>query len=161
MTDTSAPTTAAGKPLGSTVRLLSILVIIAGLVMLAAGATTWFVVQSQLADERITVSDDADNFAGKQIKGPFTAYAEAEVIEKHALEASGGKTYAELDREDPNRQVVMTGSFLRSSLFTSVVSFGVAALAMGLGVVLALIGYALLAVSRQLNAITPASSSTT
>ncbi|GGM36480.1 hypothetical protein GCM10011608_21420 [Micromonospora sonchi] len=160
MTDTSAPAVATPKPVGATVRLLSILVIIAGLIMLAAGATTWFVVQSQLADERITVSDDADRFAGKPIKGPFTAYAEAEVIEKHSLEASGGKTYAELDREDPTRQVVMTGSFLRSSLFTSVVSFGVAALAMGLGVVVALVGYALLTVSRQLNAITPANSST-
>ncbi|WP_341719568.1 aromatic ring-opening dioxygenase LigA [Micromonospora sp. FIMYZ51] len=158
MTDTSAPAVPARKPLGSTVRLLSILVIVAGLVMLAAGATTWFVVQSQLADERITVSEDADRFAGKPIKGPFTAYAEAEVIEKHSLEASGGKTYAELDREDPTRQVVMTGSFLRASLFTSVVSFGVAAMAMGLGVILALVGYALLAVSRQLDAGPPASS---
>ncbi len=160
MTDTSAPAVATPKRVGATVRLLSILVIIAGLIMLAAGATTWFVVQSQLADERITVSDDADRFAGKPINGPFTAYAEAEVIEKHSLEASGGKTYAELDREDPTRQVVMTGSFLRSSLFTSVVSFGIAALAMGLGVVVALIGYALLTVSRQLNAITPTTSST-
>ena len=42
------------------------------------------------------------------------------------------------------------GSFLRASLFTSVVSFGVAAMAMGLGLLMALIGYALLTVSRQL-----------
>ncbi|MFG1780350.1 aromatic ring-opening dioxygenase LigA [Micromonospora sp. NPDC049051] len=156
MTDT----TAKSKAVGSTVRLLSVLVIVAGLVMLIGGATTWFTVQSQLADERITVSDDADWFAGEKIDGPLTAYAEAEVIEKHSLEASGGKTYAELGREDPTRQTVMNGSFLRASLFTSVVSFGVAALAMGLGVVLVLIGYSLLTLSRRLDAL-PAAASTT
>ena len=139
-----------------TVRLLATLVIIAGGVMLVAGAATWFTVQSQLADERITVSEDAERFAGDRIDGPFTAYAEAQVIEKHALEASDGKTYAELDREDPRRQTVMTGSFLRASLFTSVVSFGVATMAMVLGVLLALIGYTLFLVARQLAGLAPA-----
>ncbi|MEU9510363.1 aromatic ring-opening dioxygenase LigA [Micromonospora sp. NPDC048170] len=154
MTDTAVKT----RAVGSTVRLLSILVIVAGVIMLIGGAATWFTVQSQLADERITVSDDADWFAGEKIDGPLTAYAEAEVIEKHSLEASGGKTYAELDREDPTRQTVMTGSFLRSSLFTSVVSFGIAAMVMGLGVVLALIGYSLLSLSRRIDALPTASS---
>jgi len=54
-----------------------------------------------------------------------------------------GSTYAELDREDPVRATVMNGSFLRASLFTSVVSFGIAAMAMGLGIVFILIGVAL------------------
>ena len=62
------------------------------------------------------------------------------VIEKHSLEASGGKTYAELDREDPVRVTVMNGSFLRASLFTSVLAFGVSAMAMGLGLVQILLG---------------------
>ena len=77
------------------------------------------------------------------MSGPLTAYAEAEVINKHALEATGGKTYAELDREDPERTTAMQASFLRASLFTSVVAFGVAALATVLGIVLVLIGWAL------------------
>ena len=54
----------------------------------------------------------------------------------------------------------MTASFLRASLFTSVVSFGVAAIAMGLGVVLILIGVALLLLARQLAA-TPVPTTTT
>ena len=135
-----------------TVRLLGLVVLIAGVVMLIAGGVTWFTVQDQLADERITVSEDSERFAGDAVDGPLTAYQEAQVIERHALEASGGKTYAELDREDPDRQTVMTGSFLRASLFTSVVSFGVAAMAMGLGIVLVLIGLALMSVARALDA---------
>jgi hypothetical protein len=130
------------------VGLLGMLVAVAGLVMLIGGAATWFTVQNALADENITVAEDAARFAGDPVDGPLTAYAEAEIIEKHALEATDGKTYAELDREDPRRETVMTGSFLRASLFTSVVSFGVAAMAMGLGVVLILIGIALRQLAR-------------
>ncbi len=114
-----------------------------------SGAATWAFVQSSLSDERITVSEDAARFAGEKVDGPLTAYYQADVIEHHALEASGGKTYAELDREDPVRAVVMNGSFLRASLFTSVVSFGIAAMAMGLGVVFVLVGAALRVLGRD------------
>jgi len=125
------------------VRLLGLLVIIAGAIMIVAGGVTWFAVQNQLSDENITVSDDAAAFAGDKVDGPLTAYTEANTIEKHALEATGGKTYAELARDDPKRETAMTASFLRASLFTSVVAFGVALMAAGLGVVLILIGWAL------------------
>ena len=129
------------------VRVLAVLVVVAGAVLVVAGVGTWFVVQAQLSDEQITVSDDAERFAGDDVNGPLTAYSQAETIEKHALEASGGKTYAELDQDDPTRQTVMTASFLRASLFTSVVSFGVAAMAVGLGIVLVLVGWALLSIA--------------
>jgi hypothetical protein len=130
------------------VRVIGILIVVAGVILLGAGVATWFTVRDQLADENITVSEDADHFAGDKVDGPFTAYSEAETIEKHALEASGGLTYAELPQEDPRRQTVMTASFLRASLFTSVVAFGVAALAAGLGVVFILLGLALLSIYR-------------
>jgi hypothetical protein len=125
------------------VKILGVLVIIAGIVLVVAGVMTWFAVRSQLAGENITVSPDAAAFAGDKVDGPLTAYVEANTIEKHALEATGGKTYAELGREDPARQTAMTASFLRASLFTSVVAFGVAAFAAAVGVVLILIGWAL------------------
>jgi hypothetical protein len=147
LVDTAVPTHSSGL-----IRLLATAVIIAGIIMIVAGAFTWFVVQDQLEDENITVSDDAERFVGDPVDGPLTAYAEANVIEKHALEASGGLTYAEIDREDPVRQTVMDASFLRASLFTSVVAFGVALMAAGLGVVLILVGVALLKIARQLTA---------
>jgi hypothetical protein len=134
--------------------VLAILVILGGLILAAAGVVTWIVVTDQLSDEKIVVSDDADNFAGDDVDGPFTAYAEAEVIQKHALEASDGLTYAELDQDDPRRETVMTASFLRASLFTSVVAFGVAAFAFGLGVLLIIVGWALLRINKSLRATT-------
>ena len=45
----------------------------------------------------------------------------------------------------------MTASFLRASLFTSIVAFGVAAFAVGVGVVLIVIGVALLRIHRRLE----------
>jgi hypothetical protein len=129
-------------------RGLAIVVAIVGVVMVVAGAVTYYMVYDQLSAENITVSDDADFLAGDEVDGPFSAYAQADIINKHALEATGGKTYAELDRDDPLRETAMSASFLRASLFTSVVAFGVAAMAMGLGVTLILIAMALMSIGK-------------
>jgi len=96
---------------------------------------TYIVVSRTLDDQEITVSDDAARFAGQKVTEPWQAFAQANVIADHATEIAGGKTYAELPEDDPIRQTVMIASFLQASLFTSVVAFGVAALAAGLGVV--------------------------
>jgi len=145
----------------SRVRLLALLVVIAGAILFVGGVVTWFAIQSQLADEHIKVSSDAAAFAGEPVDGPLTAYVEANTIENHALEATGGKTYAELGRDDPLRQTAMTGSFLRASLYTSVVAFGVAVMAAGLGLVLILIGLALRSLAGALATPQDRSSPTT
>jgi hypothetical protein len=116
--------------------------------MVVAGATTYYMVYDQLSAENIVVSDDADFLAGDDVDGPFSAYAQADIINTHALEATGGKTYAELDRDDPLRETAMSASFLRASLFTSVVAFGVGAMAVGIGITLILIAMALRSIGR-------------
>jgi hypothetical protein len=130
-------------------RVIGIISAVAGLIMIIAGGVTWGSVSSHLADENITVSEDAENFAGQPVTTPWTAFAQADIINHHALEATGGKTYAELEQDDPVRTVAMNASFLRASLFTSVVAFGVAALVMGLGVLFILVGYALWALAGR------------
>ena len=144
-----ATDTAVEKRSDGAVKVVGILVLIAGIVMIIGGGLTWATVSSQLRAENIVVAEDASMYAGKQVAGPLTAYAQAEIINKHALEATGGKTYAELDREDPLRQTAMTASFLRASLFTSVVAYGVAAMAIGLGVVNILLGWALSRLAKR------------
>jgi hypothetical protein len=117
--------------------------IVVGIVMAIAGVVTWVVISNTLSDQKITVADDARCAAGDEVNGPISAYCQADVIDKHTLEITDGLTYAELDREDPNRPVAMDSAFLQASLFTSVVAFGVAAMAFVLGVVLTLIGFAI------------------
>lgn len=134
-----------------TAKWMSIIIMVIGAVMVIAGAATYGTVSSTLSEERISVSDDAPCLGGSSVSGPFAAFCEAQIIATHALEATGGKTYAELDREDPLRDVAMNGSFLRASLFTSVVAFGVAAMAMGIGIVFILIGVAILSLAGRVG----------
>jgi hypothetical protein len=158
-----------------TVKVLGILVVIAGVILVVAGAITWAAVASNLAKEDITVSPDAAHFAGQQVDTPWEAWAQADIINHHALTASNGLTYAQLGSAitaqqntlkaqgktpeeiaaDPSvttlqsqRSTVMTASFLRSSLFTSVIAFGVAVFAFGVGIISLLVGWALLNLSR-------------
>ena len=117
--------------------------IIVGIGMAIAGILTWIVVSTTLGDQKITVSDDASCAAGDTVNGPIAAYCQADVIDKHTKEITGGLTYAQLPQNDPNRDVAMQSAFLQASLFTSVVAFGVAAMAFVVGIVLAMVGFAI------------------
>lgn len=121
----------------------SVVVVVAGVVFLLAGVAVYSVVSTTLAAQRITVSEDAPAFAGQTVSQPWQAYSQASVIAQHADKVSGGKTYSELPQDDPRRATVMTASFLQASLFTSVVAFGVAAMAAVLGVLLIVVGRAI------------------
>ena len=125
------------------VKVVGVLGVLGGIVLIVVGVVVWIMVSSQLRAENIVIPDDAIAFQGQTVSGPFTAFVQADIIQHHALEASGGKTYAELDRDDPVRATMMDASFLRASLFTSVVSFGVAAFAVGIGILSILFGWAL------------------
>ena len=114
--------------------------VVLGVLLILGGVGTWIMVSNTLSDQNITVSDDADCLAGDDVDGPFSAFCQARVIEKHTLDITGGLTYAELDRDDPVRDTAMNSAFLQSSLFTSVVAFGTAGMATLMGIVFILIG---------------------
>ncbi|MCR2763463.1 aromatic ring-opening dioxygenase LigA [Microbacterium sp. zg.B48] len=140
--DTAAAVEPPARKLGL-VKAAGILGILGGIVLIVVGIVIWIAVSTQLRAENITIPDDAMAFQGQTVAGPFTAYVQADIIQHHALDASGGKTYAELAQDDPVRQTMMTASFLRASLFTSVVSFGVAVFAIGVGILSILFGWAI------------------
>ena len=129
-------------------KVASIASILIGVLMIVGGAATWFVVSDTLAEQNIMIPDDGC-LAGKTVNGPFDAYCQAEVIQTHTLDSTGGLTYAELDRDDPLREVASSSAFLQSSLFTSVVAFGVAAMAVAVGLLFVLIGLGMRDVSRH------------
>ena len=121
-------------------RTASMVAIVVGIVMAVAGVATWVVVSSTLSDQKIVVADDANCLAGDEVDGPFSAFCQADVIDKHTQAITGGLTYSELEQDDPNRATAMDSAFLQASLFTSVVAFGVAFMAFGVGIVFTLIG---------------------
>lgn len=128
--------------------LASIGAVVLGVLLVVGGAGTWWMVSETLEDQNITTPEDAC-LPGRQVDGPFTAYCQATVIQQHALEATGGQTFAELDRDDPLREVAMQASFLQSSLFTSILAFGVSAMAAAIGVLFVLIGFGIRDVARR------------
>jgi hypothetical protein len=167
-------------------RIIALLTIIAGVVLIVAGGITWGAVASQLKAEKIEVSavtpENPGSLAGKSVQDPFTAFAQANAINHHALAATDGKTYAELGalitakkaelvaagKSDADaakdadvvalqgqRTTIMNGSFLRASLFTSVVAFGIAALVMGLGILFVIVGYALRTLAVKPETVAP------
>lgn len=117
--------------------------------LILSGLATWIVVSQTLSEQNIVVAEDAGCLAGDTVDGPFSAYCQAKVIEKHALNATGGKYYSELDREDPLRAVAQNASFLQASLYTSVVAFGVAGMAILIGILFTLIGFGIRDVDQR------------
>jgi hypothetical protein len=135
-------------------RISSTFAIVLGALMILGGAATALMVRSELAEQKIVTPDDAC-LPGNQVTGPFTAWCQAEVIDKHAREATGGLTYAELPREDPRRAQAMNASFLRASLFTSIVAYGVAGMAAAIGLLFILIGLGMRDVDSRVEARLP------
>lgn len=125
----------------------SIAAIVLGALMIVGGAATWFLVSGTLDEQNITTPDDAC-LAGREVDGPFTAYCQATIIQEHTLDATDGLTYAELERDDPRRETAMNSSFLQASLFTSILAFGVSAMAVAVGVLFVLIGLGMRDVSH-------------
>ena len=127
--------------------------------MIVCGAFAWGITSTQLASENITVANDAPAFAGAKVTGPLTAFYQAEAVKKHTRAASNNLTYAELgakvqeakdagdtataEQLQATRTMVETGNFVRASLLTSVMAFGVSALVMGAGLLFSCLGWGL------------------
>lgn len=127
-------------------RLAFVIALVASLGFVAAGGYTMFrgfdardQVRAQLAAENITTPEDA-SIPNVPVNSAETAMAQADIIQVHTLEATGGKTYAEMDREDPLREVAFNGSALRTALMSAVLAFNTATLVIGIGAFIASIG---------------------
>jgi hypothetical protein len=96
-------------------------------------------VRDTLAAERIVTAEDAE-IPLAAVDTAAEARAQADVIQKHALGITEGKTYAELERTDPRRNTYLQAVTLRSALMQSYLAFKVADLVAGVGVIVALLG---------------------
>ena len=134
-------------------KLASIGSLVLGILLIIGSIGTWTMVSSTLADQRITTPDDAVCLADRDVTGPFTAFCQARTIDRNVMEITDGQTYAELDREDERRGTAQSASFLQASLFTSVLAFGVSAMALGMGVLFVLIGLGIRDVQSQVTAL--------
>ncbi len=121
-----------------------------GILLILGSVGTWVLVSTTLSDQNITTPEDAVCLPDTEVNGPFSAYCQAETIDRNVREITGGLTYAELPRDDERRGTAQNAAFLQASLFTSVLAFGVAAMAFGMGGIFILIGLGMRDVKEQL-----------
>lgn len=118
---------------------LSVVLVGAGVVMLVMGVDARNDVQTELEAENITTPDDA-TIPGAEVTTAATARAQAEIIQDHTLESTEGQTWADMDREDPNREFYLQAVTLRTSLMSAYMGFKVAELVIGLGALFLTLG---------------------
>lgn len=118
-------------------------VAVAGAALVAAGIVTYNVGQdgreaalAELREEKIILSQDDENAPEERVDTAEEAIEQAEQIEKHTLERTGGKRYAELDREDPAREQWVKATTLRTALFSAATALEVTRLVTYLGYLL-------------------------
>lgn len=146
---------------------------IVGLVFLAGGVytvTRGFDAKDQVREELLAqdiVTPDDASVPGVQVTDAATARVMADIIDVHAREATGGRSYAELGRymtpdggdtsdeslallddngnpvPNPLRDVAAQAAAHRTGLFTSIMAFNVADLVIGLGIMIAVLGLAI------------------
>jgi hypothetical protein len=133
--------------------LVGVALFLAGPIMVYKGVDGIQQVRSQLSAEKIFFGDDAKELAGAvpgaQVDTGTEAKQQAEIINYHALDATKGKTYAEMDREDPLRSVQASAASLRTSLNTAYMAEQIGYLVTGLGLAFTALGGALVALGRR------------
>jgi hypothetical protein len=96
-------------------------------------------VRDALAAERIITAEDAE-IPLAPVDTAAEAKAQADIIQVHALNITEGKTYAELDRNDPRRATYLQAVTLRTALMESYLAFKVADLVQGVGIIVGMLG---------------------
>ena len=149
-----------------------IALMILGVVFLGAGAYTLvrgFDARDQVHDELVAqgiVTPPDASVPNVRVDDAHTANVMADVIDKHAREATGGRTYAEMGRflakdgtdtndeaaavldaagkpvANPLRNTAFQASSLRTSLYASVMAFNISDLVIGLGAMILVLGLA-------------------
>lgn len=119
--------------------ILGLVFIGAGIYMLTEGLRAKDEVRDAVVSENIITSEDA-SIPNVLVDNAAKAKAESDVIEMHYLEITGGKTYAELDRDDPNRETAFRAVQLRTSLNLAVMGFRISDLVIGMSIFMIVVG---------------------
>ena len=155
----------------------SALLLIAGIVAIAVGIGSfaggvfgaWYTWE-QASVQNITTPEDA-SIPNAAVRGPMTMWAQSDIITHHQLDRTGGLYYSEMPRQvpqldeagqpvlDANGEQVMVpnadraswldATTLTTALNLGIISYAVSAMALVVGVTLALVGYVFLRIRRR------------
>jgi hypothetical protein len=162
------------KPLRLGGYAASTILVVLGIGMIVVGLVGREEVRDKLAQENIVGTPDS-SIANEPVDTGSEAKEFADTIRKHTLEATGGKTYAEMPRavdaetgqpvpedqaeqllasgdaiDNPEREIWITSTALSTALNTSFFAENVANFAIAVGIALLLVGIGLLVLTRSL-----------
>jgi hypothetical protein len=155
------------------------LLVALGVALIAIGLVGRADVRDRLAQEQIVGTPDSE-IAGEEVDTGGEATQFADTIRKHTLEATGGKTYAEMPRavfkdsgepvpdeeadqalesgeaiDNPEREIWITSTALSTALNTSFFAESVAMFTIVVGIALILIGIGLIVLTRGVSRLIP------
>lgn len=119
--------------------VLSFVLVATGAVLLWQGLDAKAQVREALVAEQIVTPEDAA-IPSVPVDSAATAKAQADIIQAHVLETTGGETWATLDRDDPLRATYLNAVTLRTSLMSAYMAFKLADLVTGLGALFLALG---------------------
>ena len=153
-----------------TLLLAGILALAVGIGAMAGGVFgAWYTWDQAVAQDIVTPDDAAIPEA--QVRGPFTMWAEADIITQHQLDGTDGLYYAQMDRfvpqVDDNGEVVLdeagepvmvpnaaraswfNATTLTTALSLGIISYALAGFAFFAGLTLAVTGYVFLYIRQR------------
>jgi len=152
--------------------IAGILTLVVGIGAFGGGVFGAIYTWNQAAEQNIVTPDDAV-FPGVAVRGPLSMYAQADIIEHHVLEGTGGLYYAEMPREIPavdeagnpvveNGEQVMvpnearaqwiTATTLTTALNLGILSYALSALAIVVGITMVASGLTFLSLRKAIIA---------
>ncbi len=131
-------------------QISAVLAIFAGIVLVIGGIWGISFTYKNVVEEKIMTPADA-SIPNKVVRGPFTLKAQADIIREHVLKTTGGKTYAEMPREDTNRNLWVTATTLTTALNLGILTYVFSGLILLFGCISIWTGSVFYALSRKNN----------
>jgi hypothetical protein len=116
----------------------SVLALVVGVGLIVGSIWGMCFTYRSIARENIVTPADA-SIASTPVRGPFTLKAQADIIREHMLTMAGGKTYAEMSREDTNRATWITATSLTTALNLGILAYALCGLTLLFGFFLLLV----------------------
>lgn len=119
-------------------KFTAFIAVVFGLIFIAGGVWGLCFTYKSITSENIVTPTDAI-IAEAPVRGPATLKAQADIIRQHTLTTTGGKTYAEMARED-DRSMWITATTLNTALYQGIIAYGLSAIAVANGIFMLLMG---------------------
>lgn len=126
----------------------SLLALTAGVILIIGGLWGIYFTHKNITQEKIITPKDA-TIPEQPVRGPFTLKSQADIIRDHVLKTTGGKTYAEMPREDVNRDLWIIATTLITALNLGILTYVFSGLVFLLGCISICTGLIFYSLSRK------------